>query len=160
MFLGRARGGSSRFGLGRVRAQQGDPAPSGLGSSQAAWSAQPLIQWPWAWDARSRAGGGFRCLGFRKLASGFVLGKRTASRPCAWRACSRPSQGPCAWVADPSALGLSLSGGRGRPGTESRGTRFRGFGPVCGAANLCSRCSGRFQVWAPPRGFMCVPPVR
>ena len=26
-----------------------------------------------------------------------------------------------------------------------------------GAASLCSRCSGRFQVWAPLRGFMCVP---
>ena len=42
------------------------------------------IQPPLAWDARSGAGGGFSCLGFRKLASGFVLGKRAASRPSAW----------------------------------------------------------------------------
>ena len=62
---------------------------------------------------------------------------------------------------DPAALGLSLSGGQGRPGTESRGTPAGGgFGPVGGAASLCSRCSGRFQVWAPLQGFMCVPPVR
>ena len=31
-----------------------------------------------------RAGGGFSCLEFRKLERGFVLGKRAASRPCAW----------------------------------------------------------------------------
>ena len=71
------------------------------------------------------------------------------------RLCARSAQ-----PADPAALGLSLSGRRGRPGTESRGTWVRGFGPVGGAANLCSRCSGRFQVLAPLRGFMCVPPVR
>ena len=53
---------------------------------------------------------------------------------------------------------MSLSGGQGRPGTESRGTRFRGFGPGGGAASLCSRCSRRFQVLAPLRGFMCVSP--
>ena len=71
--------------------------------------------------------------------------------------------------ADPAALclggrsshpGLESLGRAGRPGTESRGTGVGGFGPVGGAASLCSRCSGRFQVWAPLRGFMCVPPVR
>ena len=44
----------------------------------------------------TRAGGGFSRLGFRKLASGFVLGKRAASRPCAWRVCSGPIQPPWA----------------------------------------------------------------
>ena len=101
-----------------------------------------------AWDACARAGGGFSRLGFRKLASGLVLGKGAASRPCAWEA-------------DPAALGLRLSGRRGRPGTASRstGTRVRGFGPLGGAASLCSRCSRRFQVCAPLQGFMCGPPV-
>ena len=145
--------------------QQSDPAALGLGSSQAAlcleWAAgqsSRLGLGPWC--ACSRAGGRFSSLGFRKLATGFVLGKRSASRPCAWRASSRPSQQPCSWEANPASLGLSLSGGRGRPGTKSRGTRFRGFGPVGGAASLCSRCSRRFQVWAPLRGFMYGPPVR
>ena len=66
----------------------------------------------------------------------------------------------CAWSgqpADPATLGLSLLGRRGRPVTESRGTQVRGFGPVGGAASLCSRCSQRFQVWAPLRGFMYGP---
>ena len=64
----------------------------------------------------------------------------------------------CAWSvqpADPSALGLSLSGRQGRPGTESHGTWVRGFGPVGGAASLCSRCSRRFQVCA-PSSLICV----
>ena len=108
--------------------------------------------------------------------SSFVLGTARAAAPAtlAWDACacSRGIQPLrvcealkrlCAWSvqpAHPAALGLSLSGGRGHRVTESRRTRVRGFGPVGGAANLCSRCSGRFQVWAPLRGFMCVPPVR
>ena len=91
------------------------------------WQAiRPLISQPSSFVLGTRASSGSGRLGFRKLASGFVLGKRASSRPCAWGA-------------DPAALGLSLSGGRGRPGTESRGTRFQGFGPVGGAASLCSR---------------------
>ena len=77
----------------------------------------------------------------------------------AWEALKRL----CAWSgqpADPATLGLSLLGRRGRLVTESRGTQVRGFGPVGGAANLCSRHSRRFQVWVPLLGFMCVPPVR
>ena len=84
---------------------------------------------------------------------------------CAWEVRIQPalrlvSAQP---AAEPEALrlgarssrrGLRLSGGRGRPGTESRGTRFRGFGSVGGAASLCSKRSRRFQVWAPLRGFM------
>ena len=79
-------------------------------------------------------------------------------RLCAWPARSQRIQLLCAWGADPATLGLSLSGRRGRPGTESRGTGVGGFGPVGGAASLCSRCSRRFQVWAPLRGFMYGPP--
>ena len=94
-----------------------------------------------------RAAGGSIRIGCGKLARGFVLVTQAASRPCAWEA-------------DPAALGLSLSGGRGRPGTESRSTRFPRFGPVGGAASLCSRCSRRFQVSAPLRGFMYGPPIR
>ena len=93
------------FGI-RVRAQPGDPAPLGLGSSQEALCLERLQR------------------------------------------------------ANPAALGLSLLGGRGRPGTESPGTPVGGFGPVGGAASLCCRRSQRFQVWAPLRGFMCMPPVR
>ena len=43
------------------------------------------------------------------------------------QAVDQPIQPLCAWdahtVTDAATLGLSLSGGRGRPGTESRGTR-------------------------------------
>ena len=70
-------------------------------------------------------------------------------------------RGLCAWSpqpADSAALGLSLSGGRGCPGTESRSTGVRGFGPVGGAANLCSRCSRRFQVCARSSLIACVQP--
>ena len=121
------------------------------------WDTQAVAPAAFAWDAgaRLRAGSGFSRLGFRTLASSFVLGKRTSSRPCAWGAHSPLSHRLCAWGPDPADLGLSLSGGRGRPGTESGSTREGGFGPVGGAANLCSRCSGRFQVWAPLRGFKC-----
>ena len=110
-----------------------------------------------AWAACACSRGIQLLLGLGRSQAALCL-ERAASQPCAWRACSRRSQRPCAWEAYPAALGLSLSGGRGRPGTESRGTRFRGFGPVGGAASLCSRCSRRFQVWAPLRGFMYGPP--
>ena len=60
--------------------------------------------------------------------------------------------------ADPAALGLSLSSGRGRPGTEPHDTQLQGPGLVGGAASLqlqmISEVSGvgappGFHVWAP-----------
>ena len=62
--------------------------------------------------------------------SGFVLGKRAASRS------SRLGLGGRS-----SCPGLESLGRAGRPGTESCSTGVRGFGPVSGAASLCSRCS-------------------
>ena len=109
---------------------------------------------------RCRCGPGQAIRQLISQSSSFVLGTHERSCGlCAREVCSRLIQPLCAWEADPAALGLSLSGGQGRPGTESCGSRVRGFGPVGGAANLCSRCSRRFQVLAPLRGFMCVPPV-
>ena len=60
--------------------------------------------------------------------SSFVLGTRGHSRGIqplwVWDALKRL----CAWEADPAALGLSLWGGQGPPGTESRGTRVEVLG--------------------------------
>ena len=91
----------------------------------------------------TQAAGGSSHFRLGTLASGLVLGTCAASWLWAWEARSRRSSCP----------GLESLGQARRPDTESRNTGVRGFGPVGGAASLCSRCS-------PTRGFRCGCPSR
>ena len=103
---------------------------------------------------------------------GFVLGRRAAGRLCASEVRNRLIQPLCAWEAweaDPAALGLSLLGGRGHPGTEPRGTRSEVFGlwveQLASAPDaLPPEVSGvgappGFHVWA-PSSLICVHATR
>ena len=61
-------------------------------------------------------------------------------------------KGLCAWRAQPAhpaALGLSLSGGRGRPGTESQGTRSEVLGLWVEQLISAPDALGGFRCWRP-----------
>ena len=81
------------------------------------------------------------------------------------QAVDQPIQQLCAWEAYPATLGLCLSGGLGRPWTESRGTWSEVLGLwveqlACAPDALPPEVSGvgappGFHVWA-PSSLICV----
>ena len=85
-----------------------------------------------------------------------LAGSQAINQPiqplCAWEAHSRPA------LADLAAVGVSLWGGRGRPGTESRSTRVGGFGPVGGGIGFTFLPSWAtlFATVQPPVRFLWV----